>query len=177
MRKVIAASLASAVIIGVSGYTLAGPDRVALPANYAERFVLYNTVDRPDRKTIRFMYVSPETHAEAKAGAPIPDRTVLIMEDHRAKLEASGSAELGPDGRLIPTDEIVNIFVMEKRAGWGDAYPPETRNGDWDYAQYLPNGMPKPDVNFNGCFVCHKNRADRDFNFTYTKYLMDRDSN
>ncbi|MDK1388831.1 cytochrome P460 family protein [Sinorhizobium sp. 8-89] len=175
MRKIVAISLAAVFATGLVGYSLAGPDRVAFPSGYAERFVLYNTVDRPDRKTIRFMYVSPETHPKAKAGEPAPDGTILIMEDHRAKLDASGSVEFGPDGRLVPTDQITNIFVMEKRTGWGDAYPPEVRNGDWDYAHYLPGGAPKADATFDGCFSCHRNRSGRDFNFTYTKYLMDRE--
>jgi hypothetical protein len=174
MRKIISISLAAVLVNGLVGYTLAGPDRVTFPSGYAERFVLYNTVDRPDRKIIRFMYVSPESHAKAKAGEPVPEGTILVMEDHRAKLDATGSVELGPDGRLVATDEITNIFVMEKRAGWGEAYPPEMRNGDWDYAHYLPDGAPKADATFDGCFSCHRNRSGRDFNFTYTKYLMDR---
>lgn len=175
MRNIVAMSLAAGVAMGLAGYSLAGSDRVSFPAGYAESFVLYNTVDRPDRKTVRFMYVSPKTHAEAAAGKPIPDGTILVMEDHKAKLDPAGEAERGPDGRLIASDEITNVFVMEKRAGWGEAYPPETRNGDWDYAWYLADGAPKADASFDGCFACHQNRAGRDFNFTYTKYLIDRD--
>lgn len=175
MRAIIAIGVAGVMAISVAGYTLAGPDRVALPSDYAERFVVYNTVDRPDRQIVRFMYVSPDSHARAKAGEPIPEGTVIIMEDHQARLDASENPEFGPDGRLMPTDEIGNVFVMEKRTGWGEAYPPEMRNGDWDYATYLADGSPRPDATFDGCFACHKNRADRDFNFTYTKYLMDRD--
>lgn len=170
----IAVSVAASVAAVYAGYVLAGPDRVAFPAGYAERFVRYNAVDRPDRKTVRFMYVSPESHAQAKAGEPIPDGTVLVMEDHRAKLDASGNAEIGSDGRLVGTDEILNIFVMEKRAGWGAVYPADKRNGDWDYAWYLPGGSPKADAKFDGCFACHQSRADRDYTFTYMKYLMDR---
>lgn len=38
----------------------AGPERIAYPAAYAERFVQYNQIERPDRKpmVIRFMYVN-----------------------------------------------------------------------------------------------------------------------
>ena len=45
----------------------AGPERVAYPEGYAEDFVEYIRIDRPDRKTIRFMYVNPEAH---RAPAP-----------------------------------------------------------------------------------------------------------
>lgn len=175
MRNSIAISLAAIIATSIAGYTIAGPDRVAFPSGYADHYMLYNKVDRPDRKIIRFMYVSPESHAKAKAGELIPNGTVLVMEDHRAKVDASDNVVLGPDGRLVATDQITNIFVMEKREGWGAAYPPEKRNGDWDYAQYLPDGTAKADASFDGCFTCHLNRSGRDFNFTYTKYLMDRD--
>jgi Cytochrome P460 len=136
--------------------------------------VLYNKVDRPDRKMIRFMYVDPEAHAAAEAGEPAPYGTVLIMEDHRAKLEGE-EAVRDADGRMVPTDEIANVFVMEKQPGWGAGYPPEKRNGEWEYAWFQPDGSRKTgeNVNFDRCFECHKGVADQDFTFTLQPFVAE----
>ena len=175
MRMSVAFGTAGCVATAFAAVSLAGPERVPYPEGYADRFVLYNQVDRPDRGIVRFMYVSPESHEQAADGASAPDGTVLIMEDHPAALDADGAPLLGPDGRLIPSDEVTAVFVMEKQPGWGDTLPAETRNGDWDYAAYLADGSPRPDTTFDGCFGCHMNRSGSDFTFTYSAYLRDRD--
>lgn len=175
MRRTAVIGVTVAFAVGYTASVLAGPDRVAFPQDYADRFVLYNQVDRPDRNIVRFMYVSPDTHDRAAGGMPAPDGTVLIMEDHPAVLDADGSPLLGPDGRLVPADTVSAVFVMEKQPGWGDAYAAELRNGDWDYAAYLADGSPRPDTSFDGCFTCHLNRSGADFTFTYSAYLDDRD--
>ena len=146
----------------------AGPDAVALPDAYQTRFVNYLDVDRYDRKRVRKMYVNPEALEAAVAGEPLPDGTVLIMEDHDARTDADGALIFGPDGRLIGEDPVVNIFVMEKNAAW------DTANETWDYAWYLPDGSPRPDASFDGCFSCHANRTERDYTFTFWKYVADR---
>ena len=153
---------------------LAGPERVAFPEDFADSYVLYLQVDRPDRKRVRLMYVDPAAHAEAKAGEPLPDGTVLVMADKDAELDGEGNPVIGPDGRFVASGDFTNVFVMEKRAGWGATQPPDMRNGDWDYAWYLPDGTPSPDAEYGGCFGCHAYRADRDFTFTYAKFLIDQ---
>ena len=77
-------------------------------------------------------------------------------------------------GRFIPTDEVTNVFVMEKQEGFGQEYPPEKRNGEWEYAWFQPDGSRKADAEFDGCFSCHLNRAERDFTFTFYKYVLDQ---
>lgn len=156
----------------VAGTASAGPELVAFPAGYRDSFVLYNKVDRPDRKTVRFMYVNPEALAAAAPGAPLPHGTVLIMEDHKAQLEGE-TAVLDADGRLVATEEVTNVFVMEKQSGWGAAYPAEMRNGEWEYAWFLADGTAKADAKYEGCFACHLNRSERDFTFTFWKYIVD----
>ncbi|MDX6751713.1 cytochrome P460 family protein [Geminicoccaceae bacterium 1502E] len=156
-----------------SAAALAGPERIAWPEGYAERFVLYNMVDRPDRGTVRFMYVDRASHDAARPGEPLPYGTVLIMEDHKARIEGDRPAR-DSDGRLVPAEEVTNVFLMQKEQGWGEAYPPELRNGDWDYAWFLPDGSRKADAKFEGCFSCHLNReGERDFTFTFAKYVLD----
>ncbi len=153
----------------------AGPERVEFPAGYRDAFVEYLRVDRPDRKTTRFFYVNPDALAAAEPGEELPQGTVLIMEDHKVLLDSAGDPATDGDGRFQPTDEITNVFVMEKQPGWGADYPLETRNGDWDYAWFEADGSRKQGdfVRFTGCFSCHQNRANRDFTFTFFKYLLD----
>jgi hypothetical protein len=173
-RLVFTAGL-SGLLATAAGYALAGPDRVAFPQGYASSWVKYTVVERPDRKLVRNMYVNPDAHAKAKAGEPIPDGTVLVMEDRQVELDASGNPELGPDGRFISTGEVTGIFVMEKRRGWGETIPPDKRNGDWDYSAFAPDGTVRPNLNTDGCFACHLSRGgERDFTFTYAKVLTDQ---
>jgi hypothetical protein len=99
---------------------------------------------------------------------------VLVMEDMKVRLDASGSPVIGSDGRFVPTGEVVGIFVMEKQRGWGEAISADKRNGDWDYSSFAPDGTVRPNLNTSGCFSCHLNRkGERDFTFTYAKVLLD----
>lgn len=168
MRALLLGSIAFAAIALTASTLVAGPESVALPGDYQTRFVNYVDVDHIDRKRVRKMYVEPEAHAAAKAGEDIPDGTILIMEDHDAQLDADGNVARDAEGRLIALDPVTNLFVMEKNAAWS------TTNGNWDYAQYQADGSPKPDAKFDGCFSCHANRAERDFTFTYWKFVSDR---
>jgi hypothetical protein len=147
--------------------SLAGPERVVFPASYAKDFLHYNTVDRPDRKRVRLLYVNATAHAAARPGEPLPYGTILVMEDRDAAVDESGNLKRDNEGRLIPTDIVSNVFVMEKQKGWGEAFSASIRNGDWDYAWYLADGMPKADATFDGCFSCHLPRREKDFTFTY----------
>ncbi|NNG05059.1 MAG: cytochrome P460 family protein [Inquilinus sp.] len=166
--------LFAAVAAMLPATSWAGPERVDFPAGYRDAFVEYLRVDRPDRKTTRFFYVDPESLAAAEPGRELPQGTVLIMEDHKVVMNGDKPA-LNAEGRHRPTDEVTNVFVMEKRPGWGAEYPLETRNGDWDYAWFEADGSRKQGdfVRFTGCFSCHMNRANRDFTFTFFKYLLD----
>ena len=147
----------------------AGPEKVAFPEGYQTHFIRYATVDKPKRKTVRFFYVNPEALAQTKPGQDAPHGTVLIMEDHKAKLDADGNPLTDSRGRFIPTTELTNVFVQEKQPGWGSEYPSDKRNGEWEYAWFEPTGERKTGsfVKFGGCFACHKENAEfTDFNFT-----------
>lgn len=49
-----------------------GPHNIALPDGWENRFIRFATVDKPDRKIIRHLYVNPEAFAAAKPGEPLP---------------------------------------------------------------------------------------------------------
>jgi hemoglobin len=95
------------------------------------------------------------------------------MEDRKVRTDAVGQALRGPDGRYLVTDEVVAILVQEKRSGWGAAYPANQRNGEWEYASFMPDGTPRANVNYGPCFTCHLNRTARDYNFTFNKWVLD----
>ncbi|HEY9548119.1 MAG TPA: cytochrome P460 family protein [Kiloniellaceae bacterium] len=172
MHRPISFALAG-LLLSASG-AAAGPERVAFPAGYQDGFVRYMDVDRPDRKIKRLFYVNPTALEAAKAGDPLPNGTVLIMEDHPVELEGEAPRR-DAEGRFIAKPEVTNVFVMEKHAGWGAAYPADRRNGDWDYAWFDAAGTLKHSdpERYAGCFNCHQSRAERDFTFTFFKYVED----
>lgn len=164
--------LGAAFVVTVAS---AGPDKVQFPEGYATSFVRYTTVDKPERDPpiVRFFYVNPDALAAASPDKPAARGTVLIMEDHKAELDGDSKPVTDAHGRFIPTDAISNVFVQEKREGWGAEYPPESRNGEWEYAWFEADGSRKVGdfVKFEGCFECHSGVSDQDFNFTFAPFV------
>src|SRR5262245_10518337 len=78
----------------------AGGDLVKFPEDYAKG-MLYTTVDRPDNKQYRELYVSKEAVEAAKKGQPLPDGTVITLVQFAAKLGADGNPEKDAHGRFI----------------------------------------------------------------------------
>ncbi|MGH7389580.1 MAG: cytochrome P460 family protein [Candidatus Rokuibacteriota bacterium] len=146
----------------IAAPTSAGPDKIAFPANWKSH-VLYTTVDRSDNKQHRELYASSKEAVEAmKAGKPLPHGTVLTLVQYKAQLDAQGQPVKGPDGRFVKGD-LAAFTVMEKRQGWGAEYPPELRNGEWEYAVFSADGKLNEKANYKGCFQCHKPHERQDF--------------
>lgn len=144
-------AIAGAVAIPLLGLTaaltvsaLAGGDLVVFPARYKDG-VHYATVTRGS--IIEELFVSRAAIDAVKAGQPIPSGTVIAMEDYR-------------DGKLF------RFVVMEKRTGWGAGYPPEKRNGEWEYQAFNADRSVNRGENLDRCFACHKGQAAQDFVFT-----------
>lgn len=151
-----------------------GPHNIELPAGWETRFIRYATVDKPDRRIIRHLYVNPEAFAGRRAGQPAPHGTVLVMADTRARLDPAGAPLLDASGRFIPEPGWIAIAVQRKEAGWGEGYGPEMRNGEWEYAAFDGAGQ-RRNVPLNACFACHLGaRAGQDFNFTWWDYAQAR---
>ena len=162
----VVAGLTAASIIHVQ----AGGDKIAFPASF-DKGALYTTVDRPDNKQYRELYVTPPAALEAaKKGEPLPSGTVITLVQYAAKLDAAGNPEKDANGRFIKTDKIVAYTVMEKRTGWGTEYPESQRNGEWEYQAFKTDKTPNPAANLTACFNCHKPLDPKqDFVFTYDK--------
>ncbi|MEQ8354978.1 MAG: cytochrome P460 family protein [Kiloniellaceae bacterium] len=174
MLRAITFTLSAVLLLSAGGAT-AGPERIGFPRGYGDSFVRYLDVDRPDRKIKRVFYVNAAALEAAAPGEELPQGTVLIMEDHQIELEGE-EPKRDAEGRFIATDEITNVFVMEKQSGWGADYPAEKRNGDWDYAWFGTDGALKHSdpARYEGCFSCHQSRSERDYTFTFFKYVLDK---
>jgi Cytochrome P460 len=175
-RNMTIATLASVLLLSATpGH--AGPEKVLLPKDYTDpsKFVNYLQVERPDRNPpqIRFMYANKAAVDAARPNQPAPSGTVLIMEDRKAAVDASGKPQRDGNGRMVPTAEILAIAAQEKQPGWGAEYPIEKRNGEWEYNGFAANGTPRANLNTQACHTCHLNRTTTDYNFTFTKWVND----
>jgi hypothetical protein len=163
----ICSTLLAAIVITVA--VQAGPDNVKFPVNYAKG-VLYTSVDRPDVKQYRELFITQFAFDQVKAGKPLPSGTVLTMVNYKAKLGADGNPEKDGNGRFIKTEEIAGIVVMEKRAGWGAEYPPDMRNGEWEYRVFKADGTVNDKAELKPCFTCHLQKVpNQDFVFSLDK--------
>jgi plastocyanin len=151
----------------VPGTAGAGPERIAFPAGFRSG-VLYTTVDRADIKQHRELYAGAAAVNAAKEGKPLPEGTVLTLVQYKIRLDDQGNPVKDANGRFVKT-EIAGYTVMEKRAGWGAEYPPELRNGDWEYSVFTADGRFNDKANFKSCFECHKPHADRDYVMSYVQ--------
>ena len=174
-------SVLAALVLGTIGGSIvalpayAGGDKVAFPENWANG-VMYMTLDRPvnprpavagveNSAQYREYYVTPPAIEALRKGEPVPSGTVIVNVMYRAQLDAQGNPLKDANGHFIK-GKLIGFGVMEKRADWGAEYPPEVRNGDWEYQVFGADRKPNDKVGLATCFRCHKSRADNDFLFT-----------
>ena len=141
-----AVSFSALAIVGALS-ALAANERVAFPQDYAAG-VHYTTVNRGSVR--EEIFTSREAIEAARNGMPLPDGTVIAMEDYRG-------------GKLY------RYVVMEKRAGWGEAYPANVRAGDWEFREFRPDRTPNRDEDGSRCMSCHRPQASKDFVFAYDR--------
>src|SRR3546814_20122872 len=95
------------------------------------------------------------------------------MEDHPVELESGETPRRDAEGRFIATEEITNVFVMEQQPGWGEAYPVDKRNGNWDYPWFAAEVTLKHSApaRYAGCLSCHPSRAGGYCKYTVIQYV------
>jgi hypothetical protein len=141
----IALSCAAAVAAAaVAAPADAGRELVKFPDRYADG-VHYATVNRGGIR--EEIFATSAAIEAAKNGQPLPSGTVITMEDYR-------------DGKLY------RYIVLEKRTGWGAEYPPDQRNGEWEFQAFNADKTVNEGENVARCFSCHKSQAAQDFVFT-----------
>jgi hypothetical protein len=118
MKPVAIPALAMALVAGLAAtfawQAKAGRALVIFPGNFAEG-VHYATVTRGN--ITEEIFTSRAAIDAVKQGEPVPSGTVITLVDYR-------------DGKLF------RCVVMEKRTGWGAEYPPELRNGEWEFQAF-----------------------------------------
>lgn len=164
-----ATALLGAAVLGI-GAASAGPEKVDYPAAYQSRYVWMGDIDRADNNTIRRLYMNPEAYAAAKAGQPLPDNTVLVLE--MRSIEMADGKPVMKEGRFVPGNNVVGIAVQQKKSGFGSEYADTLRNGDWEYAVFDINGV-RRNASTQACLQCHKPRAAEDFTFVAWRVLAD----
>jgi plastocyanin len=126
-------------------------------------------VDRYDNKQYRELYASsPEAVRAMKEGKPLPYGTVLTIIQYKAQVDAQGTPIKDATGRFVKGD-LAGIGVMEKRQGWGAEYPPDLRNGEWEYSAFTADSKFNDKANFKACFTCHKPHEKQDFVISLAK--------
>jgi len=159
----ITAAIVAASIVG--RMALADEAGVAFPSDYASKFTNYLSSDRvqnPDQ--IIRLFANDVAMSGAMQGKALPDGSVLVGEIYAAKKDADGKVIVSSLGRRV-SDKLVAVAVMEKRKGWGQRFPEELRNGDWDFAIFNPKGE-KLDKDLNACRSCHAPLTSTDHLFS-----------
>ncbi len=141
-----------------------------LPANYKSWPKFLTSVQRPDVKQVRDIYINP-TGYQARAGQAFAPGTTFVMENFSVKLDAAGNPVM-TDGRLVNAD-LVRVFVMAKGPGYGSQVPPELKTGDWVFASFDATGNKTAD-NLVACRPCHVPLASKDFVARYDEYFAER---
>lgn len=137
---------------------------VTLPADFPRGFIVYRDSDDAEAGTVTRSYANALAVDAARAGRPLPDGSMIVVENRRAQRTADGMVMRTADGRLVP-GEVANYSVSASSSGWGDAIPPLLRNGNWHYALF--NAAREPQLrNQAQCLACHKPREADSFVFT-----------
>jgi len=138
---------------------------VVFPEGYKASFKMYATVNRPDINQVRYLYANDVALKAAREGKPLPDGSVLLLEQHAAKLDADKKPVVGADGFFV-ADRLVNYALMARGPGWGKDIPEMLRNEDWNYAVYSPEKQLRTAVNQADCLACHKPLDQKSYTFS-----------
>ena len=140
--------------------------QAALPADYPSGFTRYQTVNRPELGQVRYLYANAIALNAARAGQPLPDGSVLVREQHAAKLDSDKKAVKNADG-FFESDRLLGYSVMVRNADWGRDFPDMLRNGDWNYANVTATRQPRSGVNQADCLACHKPLEKQSYSFGF----------
>jgi cytochrome c553 len=129
--------------------------RVVLPADFPNGFTKYQTVNRADLGQVRFIFANAVAVQAAREGRSLPDGSVIVLEQHTAKLDSSKRPIVGADGFYL-ADRLLAYAVMGRAAGWGEEFPDMLRNADWNYASFTPEKQIRSGFHQADCLACHK---------------------
>ena len=84
------------------------------------------------------------------------------MEVYAAVVDEAGEPVYDADGRMQKAN-LKAVAIMEKQPGWGESYPEDIRNGDWEFGFFSGDGTLKADVDTRPCMECHLPFAEDDY--------------
>ncbi len=128
-------------------------------------FTLYMSFNHERRKERRSIYANKIALVAARAGKPLPDGSVIVVEKFKAQLDQDGKPIKNRSGAYI-ADRRAGYSVMERRAEWGRDFPELIRNDNWQYGVFEADGSARSNVNQASCLVCHKPQAQESYLFT-----------
>lgn len=166
-RGLMAVVVGATAAVGVTTFVAAQApaERIAFPADYATDFTMYLELDRVQNPgQVMRIYANDAALAGPGPDGRLADGAILVGEIHGARTDAAGNFIISELGRQIRGNAAA-IAVMEKRDGWGDAFPTEFRNGDWDFAIFSPTGE-RLDRDLNACRACHAPLTESDHVFS-----------
>ena len=138
-----------------STFAEADKPRIDFPENYRAELVNYLSLDRTQNDDQIIRLFAPKSALEAaKSGNSLPTGTVLVAEIYKAKKDADGEVIESSLGRRV-RGKFAAVAVMQKEKGWGDKFPDELKNGDWDFAIFKPTGERLVKKDLNKCRACH----------------------
>lgn len=144
---------------------------IAMPTGYQSWPKFLSSVQRPDVKQVREIYVNP-TGYKTRMGDAFAQGSTFVMENWAVKTGADGTPITGSDGMLVK-DKIAKVFLMQKGPGFGSKVAPELKNGDWVFGSYDASGG-KVAENFATCRGCHLPLAGKDFVWRYDEHFATR---
>lgn len=138
---------------------------LAFPADYAQTFTKYMTINFPDRKQVRYYYANDAALKAAREGTAFPNGAYFFVEVYTPKLDDQKNPVKGADGFFVP-EKRAFYTAMAKGAGWGKDIPAILRNGDWNYAVFNLDKTVRKGANQAECLACHKPLVKDDYVFT-----------
>ncbi|MBD2260227.1 cytochrome P460 family protein [Pseudanabaena sp. FACHB-2040] len=102
---------------------------------YGRQWVHYGTVTRSDR-SFREMFIAAENASQVKAGQPLPEGTLILMETWHAP------------------ESLGTVFIKQKRGG------------TWEYGSFSPAQPSYQVSLQNSCHSCHAPFPETDFTLT-----------
>ena len=138
------------------------------PRAFPNGFVLYLTLNDAEHALVKKHYVNTVGLEAARTGKPLPDGTVMVQVNYRARLGPDGQPATDRQGAWA-TDRIESYATMESRAGWGADLPEWLRNARWNFGAFTADKAPRPDANQAICLACHRRQALVGYVFTFNE--------
>lgn len=149
--------LAGAMVVGFGSMVLAGGERIEFPTDYRTAYTMYWEGARANGEQYAIAYANDNVLAAMADGEPLGDGAQIVMEIYALGADDDGNPAAG---------DFAAIGVMQNKAGWGEAYDEELRNGDWDFGLFTPAGEIR-NADATSCLQCHKPLEDISFVFTF----------